>query len=137
MFTFTPLYKVDELREGKSPLANQKTDHVTDVVNFILREYHGPIFKMAHSKLHYKITYWFVGAYCPRYFMAPQHIDPAEAIKIHKDIKSNLSIGIHWGTFPMGSTEPYMEPKELIHKLQEESTEKTFITVDHGAIHEV
>lgn len=37
--------------------------------------------------------------------MKPQHIDPAEAVQIHKDIGSKKSIGIHWGTYAMGSTE--------------------------------
>ena len=47
----------------------------------------------------------YTGAYCPRYFMSSQHVDPEQAFQIHKDLKSKLSIGIHWGTFPMGSTE--------------------------------
>lgn len=50
----------------------------------------------------------FSGAYCPRYFMSAQHIDPEQALQIHSDLKSKLSIGIHWGTFPMGSTEVRM-----------------------------
>ena len=28
-----------------------------------------------------------------------QHVDPLEAVKIHEDIQSNFSLGIHWGTF--------------------------------------
>lgn len=28
-----------------------------------------------------------------------QHVDPDEAVQIHKDVKSRSSIGIHWGTF--------------------------------------
>ncbi|KAF6016782.1 NAPEPLD [Bugula neritina] len=46
-----------------------------------------------------------IGAYCPRYMMANQHINPEEALQIHRDLRSRLSVGIHWGTFPMGSTE--------------------------------
>jgi len=37
--------------------------------------------------------------------MANQHINPEEALQIHRDLRSRLSVGIHWGTFPMGSTE--------------------------------
>ena len=28
-----------------------------------------------------------------------QHVDPQAAVEIHEDIKSNFSLGIHWGTF--------------------------------------
>ncbi len=42
-----------------------------------------------------------VGAYEPRWFMQDQHVNPAEAVQIHKDVKSKLSIGIHWGSFEL------------------------------------
>ena len=29
------------------------------------------------------------------------HCDPEEAVKIHQDVKSKRSVGIHWGTFAM------------------------------------
>lgn len=42
-----------------------------------------------------------IGAYIPRWFMSPVHVDPAQAIQIHKDLKSEFSIGMHYGTFPL------------------------------------
>ncbi len=42
-----------------------------------------------------------VGAYEPRWFMRGQHINPIEAVTIHREIKSRKSIGIHWGTFSL------------------------------------
>ena len=36
-----------------------------------------------------------VGAYEPRWFMASQHVDPAEAIRIHLDLKARFTLGIH------------------------------------------
>lgn len=42
--------------------------------------------------------------------MCNQHIDPAEAVQIHKDIGAKYSLGIHWGTYDMGSTEVNIIP---------------------------
>lgn len=42
-----------------------------------------------------------IGAYEPRWFMAAQHCDPAEAVQIHRDVGSRLSLAMHWGTFQL------------------------------------
>ncbi|BCL60355.1 MBL fold metallo-hydrolase [Desulfomarina profundi] len=66
-----------------------------------------------------------IGAYGPRYFMLSQHVDPAQAILIHRDIISKLSIPIHWGTFQL-THEPFFEPPRLLKTiLKSEKYEKT------------
>ncbi len=40
-----------------------------------------------------------IGAYEPRWFMKPYHVNPQEAVRIHQDIHSKYSVAMHWGTF--------------------------------------
>ena len=43
-----------------------------------------------------------IGAYEPRSFLKYQHVNPEESVMIHQEIGSKQSVGVHWGTFPLG-----------------------------------
>ena len=59
-----------------------------------------------------------IGAYNPRESMKFVHVNPREAVQIHRDIRSAKSVGIHWGTFRL-TYEHYLEPKQKILELVE------------------
>lgn len=65
--------------------------------------------------------------------MKSQHINPEEAYQIHKAVNAEYSLGIHWGTYKMGSTEPYDEPPKLFKEAarQDNQSEKLII-LGHG-----
>jgi L-ascorbate metabolism protein UlaG (beta-lactamase superfamily) len=50
-----------------------------------------------------------IGAFCPRWFMKPMHVNPEEAVFAHLDLQSKKSIGIHFKTFQL-SDESYEQP---------------------------
>jgi L-ascorbate metabolism protein UlaG (beta-lactamase superfamily) len=54
-----------------------------------------------------------IGAYEPRWFMAPIHMNPAEAVQAHLDAGAHLSIAMHWGTFQL-TDEGRDEPVEAL-----------------------
>ncbi|MFC4728937.1 MBL fold metallo-hydrolase [Coralloluteibacterium thermophilus] len=54
-----------------------------------------------------------IGAYSPRWFMQAQHIDAAEAVRLHRAVGARRSIGIHWGAFELADDALDEPPREL------------------------
>jgi L-ascorbate metabolism protein UlaG (beta-lactamase superfamily) len=75
-----------------------------------------------------------IGAYAPRWFMKDMHVNPAEAVRIHQDVSSRFSVGMHWGTFLNLTDEPLREPPALLRSelLRAELSPENFITLQHG-----
>ena len=42
-----------------------------------------------------------IGAYAPRWFMAPVHMDPAQAVAAAITLESRVTLPIHYGAFPL------------------------------------
>ena len=99
------------------------------------RPKHFPLYSLIGQKYGpFHLSALPVGAYSPTWFMSPAHCGPDEAIQIHQDLKSEQSVGIHWGTFPLAD-EPYFEPAQLLKRFCLEagiSFEKEFVLLRHG-----
>ena len=74
-----------------------------------------------------------IGAYAPRWFMSRQHVDPAEAVKVHRDIGSKQSMAIHWGTFEL-TDEALDEPPKVLEAEMKKANlpQEQFAVVKHG-----
>lgn len=74
-----------------------------------------------------------IGAYLPRWFMKPLHMNPDEAVVAHKDLGAKISIGMHFGTFQLAA-EAFDQPqKDLKEALEKEGlSQDSFIILHEG-----
>ncbi len=59
-----------------------------------------------------------IGAYEPRWFMEPQHMNPEDAVKVFQIIAPEQALGHHWGTFRLTNEGVEEPPQELATALQ-------------------
>lgn len=93
-----------------------------------------PVFKeIGQSHGPFDLSLIPIGAYEPNWFMKIQHVNPWEAVQISLDLKSKVSIGCHFATFPL-TPEPILEPKELLekHLIELQLPASHFVTMQHG-----
>jgi L-ascorbate metabolism protein UlaG (beta-lactamase superfamily) len=74
-----------------------------------------------------------IGAYEPRWFMAPVHMNPAEAVDAHLALEARRSVGMHFGTFQL-TDEAIDAPQEALSVAREAAgaTPGSFITLGFG-----
>jgi N-acyl-phosphatidylethanolamine-hydrolysing phospholipase D len=74
-----------------------------------------------------------IGTYIPRKFMSPVHIDPEQAVKIHQDVCSKKSLGMHWRTFNLSDEETFRPPYDLFLALNKKNIDpREFLAVLPG-----
>ncbi|MER0236570.1 MBL fold metallo-hydrolase [Fulvimarina sp. MAC8] len=74
-----------------------------------------------------------IGAYAPRWFMKPQHMNPEEAVSVFEALDAKRALAIHWGTFQL-TDEARSEPRDRLMKTLDErgiSCER-FIALEPG-----
>jgi len=72
--------------------------------------YHNEYFKEIGKRFpHIDLALIPIGAYYPRPIFGMMHIDPHDAVVIHKEVHAKRSIAMHWGVFKL-TQEPLDEP---------------------------
>jgi L-ascorbate metabolism protein UlaG (beta-lactamase superfamily) len=72
-----------------------------------------------------------IGAYEPRWFMAPVHMDPAEAMEAHQTLGARQSVGMHFGTFQL-TDEAIDAPVLALEAAAQAAGVDTFATLGFG-----
>lgn len=73
-----------------------------------------------------------IGAYQPIWYRN-SHVSPEEAVRLHKELKIKQSIGMHWGTFPMGPERPDQPAEDLaLARKAHNISDQEFIVLRHG-----
>ncbi len=82
---------------------------------------YGPFFREIGERFSpIRVSFIPIGAYRPRWFMRPMHVDPPEAVRIHQELRSETSIAMHWGTFRLAD-EPVGEPPVYLERALREA----------------
>lgn len=74
-----------------------------------------------------------IGAYEPRWFMSAAHMNPEEAVRAHLDLRSPLTVGMHFGCFQLTDEAIDEPPLALAQALAAAGVDpRTFRVPEHG-----
>lgn len=81
-----------------------------------------------------------IGAYLPRWFMHPVHIDPDQAVRAHAALRASTSVAMHFGTFALGDdgyAEPLRDLRAALERAAERGEQPRFWALDEGVGKEI
>jgi len=73
-----------------------------------------------------------LGAYEPRWFMAPSHMNPEETLRAFLELGARHLAVVHWGTFRLGDEPVHFPPREMRDLLSRNGLADRFIDLRHG-----
>lgn len=63
-----------------------------------------------------------IGAFLPRWFMAPMHLSPEQAVAVHHLMQARTSVPIHYGTFKLGDDGQFEGVERLLQEVMRTGT---------------
>lgn len=76
-----------------------------------------------------------LGAYEPRWFMAPSHMNPSEAVDAFRQLNAKKLMVVHWGSFRLGDEPVHFPPMDLRAVLEEEDLLDRWVDIKLGGTH--
>lgn len=73
-----------------------------------------------------------LGAYEPRWFMAPSHMNPQEVVDAFKLLNAEQLMIVHWGTYQLGDEPVHFPPMHLRQILEKEDLLEKWVDLKHG-----
>ena len=99
----------------------------------------GEHFREARRRLGpFRLALLPIGAYEPRWFMRPQHMNPDEAVRALADLEAEAALAIHFGTFQLTDEGIDDPPRALAAALDAHGVPRTrFRVLEHGTAWDV
>lgn len=76
-----------------------------------------------------------LGAYEPRWFMAPSHMNPKEAVKAFEQLNARQLMAVHWGSFRLGDEPVHFPPMHLRAVMEEKNLLDRWVDIELGGTH--
>ena len=101
---------------GIIPIENRKWPH--DYLSGDTAYFDG--FEQLGKEFDIDLAVFNLGAYEPRWFMAPSHMNPRETVQAFKELKAKRLMVVHWGTFRLGDEPVHFPPMHIKQELKKE-----------------
>lgn len=73
-----------------------------------------------------------LGAYEPRWFMAPSHMDPEETYRAFRELGARHLLLAHWGTFRLGDEPVHFPPQDMRKVMAAHGATDKLLPLNHG-----
>ena len=89
-------------------------------------------FEQLGEEFNIDLAVFNVGAYEPRWFMAPSHVNPRETVQAFKELNARKLMIVHWGTFRLGNEPVHFPPMQVKEELEKEGLLDNLVDLKHG-----
>ena len=89
-------------------------------------------FEQIGNAFNIDLTIINMGAYEPRWFMAPSHMNPEETVRAFVELKAKKMMIVHWGTFQLGDEPVHFPPMQIRKALAGKGLEDRLVDLKQG-----